>query len=179
MLLYLRDVAKVPEAQRDETCGMIGFITQALAGFFAAIVGFLSDRCHTRKIPIYSAVIVMCITYVLFICIPLYSTEENVITNIYWVCAIYGLGNGSFLAVDYALALDCVPNPDDSCRDLGKWGICAFLGTSVGPIMWGLALAAFPDGENYAYTGYVIMLIGGCVCTLLASFCLIPIKSVS
>lgn len=178
MLLYLRDVAKVPEERRDETLGMIGFITQALAGVFAPIVGAVSDTMKTRKIPIYCAVVVMCISYCLFISAPQISAEGDIVKTLYYISALYGLANGSFLSVDYALALDCVPNPEDSCRDLGKWGVCAFIGTSLGPAMWGIAINCFPEGDYYGSPGYVIMLAGGCVCTILASLCLLPIKSV-
>ena len=82
--------------------------------------------------------------------------------------ATYGVGNGAFYAVDLALALDCLPDPDNSAADLGIWGVSAFLGLAIGPMLWGSALEVAGgtvithNVKVYPYTGYVLMLVGGC-----------------
>ena len=51
---------------------------------------------------------------------------------------IYGASNGVYLAVDYALAVECLPGSgDDSAKDLALWGIAAFLGACFGPAITG------------------------------------------
>ena len=40
-------------------------------------------------------------------------------TAIYVISAFYGLGNGCYLEVDYALALDCLPSKETAGKDLG------------------------------------------------------------
>ena len=49
----------------------------------------------------------------------------------YFFAVVYGVGNGCYLSVDYALALDCLPNAETVGQDLGIWGIAAFVGTAV------------------------------------------------
>ncbi len=34
--------------------------------------------------------------------------------------------NGVYLAADYALAVECLPNKEDGAKDLALWGIAAF-----------------------------------------------------
>jgi len=48
-----------------------------------------------------------------------------------------GAGNGAFLTVDYALAVDTLPDKDSAARDLGLWGVSAFIGSACGPIVLG------------------------------------------
>ena len=48
------------------------------------------------------------------------------------LAGLYGIGNGAFLVVDYAIAIDTLPDKDHMARDLGLWGIGAFLGSAVG-----------------------------------------------
>lgn len=91
---------------------------------------------------------------------------------LYILMCIYGTGNGAYLAVDLALALDCLPNPETTAQSLGIWGVSAFLGLAIGPVMWGATLESSggktlqnPDVRVYPYPGYVFMLLGGC------SFC--------
>ena len=50
---------------------------------------------------------------------------------------VYGAGNGAFLTVDYALAVDTLPDKDSAARDLGLWGVSAFIGSAGGPIVLG------------------------------------------
>merc|ERR1712138_80527 len=64
------------------------------------------------------------------------------------VGAIYGIGNGTYLSVDYALACDTLPSKDQAARYLGIWGVGAFIGTLLGPMLIGPALLLFGDSEN-------------------------------
>ena len=40
-----------------------------------------------------------------------------------------------FMTVDYALAVDVLPSEDDAAKDLGIWGIAAFIGGTMGPML--------------------------------------------
>ena len=63
---------------------------------------------------------------------------------------IYGASNGVYLAVDYALAVECLPNPEDHAKDLALWGIAAFLGACLGPAFTGPLLTIIGAGATGA-----------------------------
>lgn len=90
---------------------------------------------------------------------------------------IYGFFNGSFLSVDYALALDTVPSKDDAARWLAVWGVGGFLGTSMGPLISGPVLMLWP-GPRQTETGvernplgaYQALLVSGAAWMALSAF---------
>eukprot|EP01063_Lacrimia_lanifica_P018451 TRINITY_DN25354_c0_g1_i1.p1 TRINITY_DN25354_c0_g1~~TRINITY_DN25354_c0_g1_i1.p1 ORF type:complete len:494 (+),score=148.73 TRINITY_DN25354_c0_g1_i1:67-1548(+) len=166
MLYYLRDVmGSKSEAKAREEMSIIALIGQFTAATVAYPMGYVTDSYGiSRKVLIYVACCTMALVYVLFIVCPLVVPQDYALHTIFSVAAIYGLGNGCYLAVDYALALDVLPNKATSAQDLGVWGIAAFLGSSVGPMLWGGLLAAAgreESSESYTFTGYVLMLSGG------------------
>lgn len=67
------------------------------------------------------------------------------------------------------------PTPKTADSDLGIWGVSAFLGLAIGPLLWGVALETAggqllegTDIKIYPYEGYVYMLIGGTLFCVLA-----------
>lgn len=87
---------------------------------------------------------------------------------------VYGAGNGAFLAVDYALAVDTLPDKKAAAKDLGLWGIAAFIGAAIGPAILGpllhivglLSVGApvWPPSsevERYGVPGFVAILLTG------------------
>ncbi|CAD7928373.1 unnamed protein product [Amoebophrya sp. A120] len=109
------------------------------------------------------------------------TTQGMELMFLYGCMAVYGVGNGAYLAVDLALALDCLPDPETSAQSLGIWGVSAFLGLAIGPLLWGSALElsggeTIGDVRVYPYTGYAYMLLGGCVFCFLSGAVVRKIK---
>ncbi len=59
------------------------------------------------------------------------------------LAVLWGLGYGAFLSVDWALALDSIPDLANVARDLGIWGIASNLPAVVAPLVGGALLAAY------------------------------------
>ena len=112
---------------------MLCVIAQGSAGVVATNAGSLSNHVG-RKPLIYMSCFVIASVYVGYIFVSSY----------WYVCVlglIYGASNGVYLAVDYALAVECLPNPaEDTAKDMSLWGIAAFLGACLGPAITGPAL---------------------------------------
>ncbi|CAD7925704.1 unnamed protein product [Amoebophrya sp. A25] len=110
------------------------------------------------------------------------TTQGMEIMFLYGCMCVYGIGNGAYLAVDLALALDCLPNAEAAAQSLGIWGVSAFLGLAVGPLLWGGALEmsggkTLDDGVRvYPYTGYAYMLLGGCIFCYMSGYVVSFIK---
>ena len=80
---------------------------------------------------------------------------------------------GMFLSVDYALACDVLPSFQSAAQGLGLWGVSAFLGSTVGPLIAGPLLAYFgwtPSPERYSANGYVALNLAGAIYVSLAAF---------
>ena len=85
---------------------------------------------------------------------------------IFWFSVVYGLGNGMFLSVDYALACDTLPSLESAAQGLGVWGVSAFLGSTLGPLIAAPLLAYFgwtSSPERYSSTGYTAVNLAGAV----------------
>ncbi len=60
---------------------------------------------------------------------------------IFALAVVWGVGYGAFLSVDWALALDSIPDLSNVARDLGVWGIASNLPAVVAPLVGGFILA--------------------------------------
>ena len=108
---------------------MISLVGQGGAMCAALTVGRLSD-VHGRKPYLRFAVCAMCAVFGTFMCSP--PLEVTLAVG-----ALFGVGNGAFLAVDYALAVDTLPDKKNAAKDLGIWGVSAFVGSALGPAVIG------------------------------------------
>ena len=85
--------------------------------------------------------------------------------------AIGGLGFGMYMAVDLALVVDVLPDPDSAAKDLGVLNIAGALPSSVAPAVAPLILAV--GGGSYG----VLYAVAG-ICALAAAAAIVPIKQV-
>lgn len=87
------------------------------------------------------------------------------------LCIVLGGANGIYLTMDTSLAIDTLPRNDDdngSAQLLGIWGVAAFLGSALGPMIGGPLLYFFGQKhgtsdvdaaeEEYSLTGYAVVL---------------------
>jgi MFS family permease len=74
---------------------------------------------------------------------------------------IAGIGNGSYLAVDQALNIAVLPNPETAAKDLGVMNLSATLGQVMGPVTAG-ALISF-SGYRAIFPSMAIICIIGCL----------------
>lgn len=166
MQYYIHDVVGTTgDAALRRQMAWIVLIGQCAAGIVAFPAGRVSDAAG-RKPLVYAACAVMCAVYVAFLAAPRFAPQygSSAITWIYAISCFYGIGNGCYLSVDYALAIDCLPNKEEPARDLGVWGIAAFAGSAFGPLLWGAVLTAAgaAAGGGYSTSAYAVCLLGGC-----------------
>lgn len=179
MLFYFRDVIHSSDPQTDVSyLALVGQLSGALV---CVPMGLLSDK-FGRKVLIYASSAIIVCAYVGF----MFTRERNAALL---VGALYGIGNGTYLSVDYALACDTLPSKDQAARYLGIWGVGAFIGTLLGPMLIGPALLWFGGSGNidgaiggtapmmYEPAGYVGALVIGSVCMTLGAVVLAPIRS--
>jgi len=175
MLFYFRDIIGSTDPQADVS--YLALFGQLSGAIVCVPMGMLSNKIG-RKALIYISSTVIVATYFMFMgC----RTRASALL----AGAIYGVGNGTYLSVDYALACDTLPSKEHAARYLGIWGVGAFIGTLLGPLLIGPALLLFGDKGQvdangtpmYDIQGYIVILIIGITCITAGAAVVQPIKS--
>eukprot|EP00397_Hematodinium_sp_SG-2012_P011988 GEMP01012143.1.p1 GENE.GEMP01012143.1~~GEMP01012143.1.p1 ORF type:complete len:479 (+),score=69.10 GEMP01012143.1:237-1673(+) len=183
-LFYVRDMIHLDdESSQKIIVGAMGLLGQFCGALVTYPAGKLSDGPCGRKNLVYFACLIMCLVYISFIFVPLLKPPYDLVM-LFFLMMVYGFGNGAFLSVDYALALDCIPDRSKTAQALGMWGVSAFLGLAIGPIFWGAALETFRElstealpPDAYPQAGYTTLLVGGCIMVFAAGRCIHYVKS--
>ncbi len=133
-------------------------IVGALAS--ALLTGALSDRVGRKGI-VCAAGLAMAATFLIFV----FSPSWNVILI---AGLIFGLGYGAYTSVDWALAVDVLPDPRYVARDLGIWGLASNLPMTIAPVVGAMLLHTMaPLGFGYQslflFSGVASLLAAGLV----------------
>lgn len=147
------------------TTGVLVYTIALVASGWTA--GKISDRTGRRKILVGGSALLFAIGTGLLV-------HVSSLSGFYLVEALLGLAYGIYAAVDLALVVDVLPNPDDSGKDLGVFNIASALPPTAAPVVGATLLAVGSlQNQNYTlmlYTAGALALIGGLV--------VLPIKGV-
>src|SRR5437588_2525544 len=130
---YMRDAVKVAHPEQQTTNFII--ILSLTSLFSALVAGWLSDR-FGRKRMVYIAGGFMALVGLIFIItqsLPLVLAAG----------AIFGLGYGAYVSVDWALVADVLPSHHDYARDMGVWNISLSLPQVIAPLIGGPLIDSF------------------------------------
>jgi MFS family permease len=176
-LYFLKDILAVDNPERAvASLAILGQISGAITCY---PVGLISDRLlgGRRKPFVYLACITLSTVTLSLIFVT--NLDEMAILSL-----ILGAANGIYLTMDTSLAVDTLPKDlseeDDedgngSAQLLGIWGVAAFLGSALGPMIGGPLLYIFgqqpqidsqlsptdggePVEEEYTLTGYAVVI---------------------
>ena len=153
VLYFFQDVLHVSSPQGSTAlvagAAMLGAVIASI------VLGNFSDRSDRPGI-------------VFFATIPmaLAAGGFGLLENAHWIFLfgmLYGVGYGAYLSVDWALALDAIPDLSNVARDLGVWGIASNLPAVLAPAAGGILLAqavgpAAGYRELFLVTGGVTLL---------------------
>mmetsp|Transcript_1028 Transcript_1028/g.1806 ORF Transcript_1028/g.1806 Transcript_1028/m.1806 type:complete len:449 (+) Transcript_1028:102-1448(+) len=163
---YLRDLMLVSNEEVVRFRLAVLCLISTVIGLCASFpMGMASDNPKVgRKALIYFACSLMASVYIGYCLVPhTIGPGLKGMIAIYMLGGVYGLGFAGYLSVDYALALDCLPEKHKgSSEALGLWGIAGFAGSMLGPLL-GSGILEFHDvpGGGYTQRGYVLMLSMG------------------
>jgi MFS family permease len=114
----------------------------------ALLAGALSDRIGRKGI-VSVASLAMAVAFLFFVVAPTW----NVILT---VGVLFGLGYGAYTSVDWALALDVLPDKNRVARDLGVWGFSSTLPQTLAPLIGG-ALLYWLAPVGWGYSGIFLL----------------------
>jgi MFS family permease len=148
-------------------------VAQGVQAFYTAFVisilvasivcGILSDKLQRRKPFVIYSSLIMGVGLLLLAFFPVWSA-------VLIAAVILGIGFGTYLSVDLALASQLVPKAQDRGKDLGLINTAIFLPMLVAPAIAGIALGVF-----HSYTVLFVVLT---IAAALAAVLIIPIKQV-
>lgn len=83
--------------------------------------------------------------------------------TLYVAAAVLGAAYGAFCSVDLALAIDVLPDRDDTARDLGVAQIAQSAPQTLAPMLGALMVAWFGNFTALFLTGAILSTVGGLV----------------
>jgi len=155
-------------------------------GFFilaALVVGKISDRVGKRKAFVYLAAYLQGLAALILAFVPDFTIAMI-------AAAILGLGYGSFMAVDQALATQVLPDAHSRGKDLGIMNIATAVPQAIAPLLGALLIVIFarlgtnPDtvvqgvGFAGASAGFTALFVASALFAALGGLAVIPIKRV-
>lgn len=108
------------------TIATMSIITMVVSLTASLISGPISDKMHTRKVP----VIIASLLFAIGTAMPWIMPS---VTGMYLYAGIAGFGYGVYSAIDQALNVDVLPNKEEAGKDLGIPNLATTLGQAVGP----------------------------------------------
>lgn len=135
LLFAFRDLQHVPKPA--DFTAEFELIVTAVAVPIAILCGWLSDS-RGRKSFVYAASGVAAGVLLVFLLGGVLSPTLVLVLGF-----VYGLGYGAWVAVDWALALDTLPDRDNPAKDLGLFHIADALPRVLIPLLAGAMLDAF------------------------------------
>ena len=153
------------EATRVVTISVLIYTIVLMSASFVG--GWLSDMFHRRKVFVMLASVLFGIGTALL-------AHTTTVGMFYCVEAIMGLAYGIYVAVDLALVVDVLPNPDNAGKDLGVFNIANALPQSLAPYIAPFFLA-IGSVEN---TNYPALCYMAGICAIIGGLLVIPIKKV-
>jgi MFS family permease len=153
---YVRDVIHVKHFVQGAAL-VAGVATlAALVGGVAS--GWLSDRIG-RKLIVTGASVLMASA----LAVLAFVHALNVLLG---VGIVFGISLGAFSAVDWALAMDVLPDRAFAAKDLGIWGISTSLPQTIAPFVGGAVLVGLsPFGPD---VGFGALYLGAAACAALS-----------
>jgi len=158
---------------------MVFFIASALA------VGKLSDRLGRRKVFVYVAAYLQALAALILAFVPDFSIAIA-------AAGLLGLGYGSFMAVDQALATQVLPDAQSRGKDLGIMNIATAVPQAVAPLLGafivvvcaglsttGIEVGSTDAGFVGAGAGFTGLFVASAVTAALGGLAIVPIKSVA
>lgn len=155
-LYILTDYMRQSDSDAGHFIAIISMGLMITAIVMSGCAGFISDKIGRRKLP----VIVASLCIAAGVSIPFFSASP-------WTLVAYGIvagiGMGAYNAVDQALNIEVLPDPQTAAKDLGILNLANTGGQILGPIMASIAIGAvgyqaiFPLAAGCAILGALLV----------------------
>ncbi|KYR02305.1 hypothetical protein DLAC_01137 [Tieghemostelium lacteum] len=167
---YLGDIIHV-EKESLEFYASVFISIIVLTSIPSSIIGGpLSDK-YGRKLLVYISSAIMATVTVGFILVAL---RPNVIA-VMVLSGLFGVGYGSYQSVDYAIALDVLPENSNTAKDMGIWHQTMVVPQLLGPALSGFIIDRCKKNNNIVL-GYTLLFSLATFWFFLATIMIKPIR---
>jgi MFS family permease len=128
--------------------GIVAMLALGGAVVSGLVSGILSDRFKRRAPLVGTATLCMSLTSMAFVIFP-----ENLMTWIWLLGVMFGLGYGAYTSVNWALSIDVLPSLEKAGKDLGVWNASTTLPTIMAPLL-GSVIINVAAGAGQTALGY-------------------------
>lgn len=165
-LLYMQDQIGLSAVDAVGAVAL-GVLLYTIALFVSlTFSGWLSDRLRRRKVFVAGSTLLFAVGLIIL-------AHAETVGVFYFAEIVLGFAYGIYAAVDTALTIDVLPNPDRPGKDLGVINIANSLPQSLAPAL-GLLLLGLGAAED----NYTALLWGAGIIALIGAAAVVPIKSV-
>ncbi len=159
---YLERVEHLGSSAPSEAVG----VTILFAAVAAAFAGQRSDAVGRR-------VLVSCAGGLMGLAAIAFLLVHGLVP-ILAVGALFGAGYGTYIAVDWALVTDVLPDPQGVARDMGFWGLGTTVPQVIAPLVGGSVFLLLPHGA----AAYRVIFAATCLYALAGSALVWKVKAV-
>jgi MFS family permease len=144
----------------------------ALCGGVASgfVFGVLSDRLKRRAPVVCIATLCMSLASFAFVVLP-----NNFINWLWPLGVLFGLGNGAYTSVDWALSIDALPSLEEAGKDLGLWNASATLPAIIAPLL-GSFIINIAGGYGQTALGYRLVFMVATAFLVVAALCVLFVR---
>ena len=164
---YMRDAVRVAHPETQTTNFIIILSITSLISALAA--GWLSDRFGRKRMVYFSGGLMATVGLIFII--------THSLPIILAAGAIFGLGYGAYISVDWALVADVLPSHRNYARDMGVWNISQSLPQVIAPVIGGPLLDHFTQ-SGHPILGFQLLFGMAIIYCLLGTVTVRYIKSV-
>jgi len=169
MALYLIMGLHISPAEVAGKIFIANLLSGGLALVVATLMGKLSDKVGRRKIFVIVSAIIFTIGLAM---VAVASSFEGFLLAI----TILGIGQGVYLAVDFALITQVLPDPKNPAKDLGIMNLASSLPNILVPAVAPLLLAIGASATNPQ--NFVAFFAAAAVAGAIGALLIVPIKGV-
>ncbi len=166
---YMRKVA-IPHSTADafqpspEVATTLFIVILTVTALLSTLIaGWGSDRIG-RKRMVYISGAFMAVVGAAFVVAP-YLVAGHVLTLAFIAAAVFGIGYGAYVSVDWALVADVLPSEATFARDMGVWNIGLTMPQVVALVFgsWLVALGTAISDTTLGYTFLFVWFVIFCV----------------
>lgn len=134
------------------------------------VFGVLSDRLKRRAPIVCVATLCMSLASLAFV-----VTSANMISWLWPLGALFGLGYGAYTSVDWALSVDALPSLETAGEGLGMWNATMNLPAILAPLLGNLIINV-ANRSGQIELGYRLIFLVASLCLIIAAISILFVR---